>query len=84
VPDLSEGLSGPLVISMPEHKANEQVLLALKDILGDHGGTTEVKMHLAGSNAVKVMKLPLHHRVNPTPALFGDLKVLLGPACLEG
>jgi len=29
------------------------------------------------------MKLGLHLRVNPTPALFGDLKVLLGPACLE-
>ena len=84
VPDLSEGLSGPLVISMPEHKANEQVLLALKSILGDHRGNTEVKMHLAGSRSVKVMKLPLHHRVNPTPSLFGDLKVLLGPTCLEG
>jgi DNA polymerase-3 subunit alpha len=22
-------------------------------------------------------------RVNPNPALFGDLKVLLGPACLD-
>jgi DNA polymerase III subunit alpha len=22
-------------------------------------------------------------RVNPTPSLFGDLKVLLGPACLD-
>ncbi|MGO2542225.1 MAG: DNA polymerase III subunit alpha [Specibacter sp.] len=84
VPDLSEGMSGPLVISLPEHKANEQVLLALKQVLGDHRGNTEVKMHLAGSRAVKVMKLPLHHRVNPTPALFGDLKVLLGPTCLEG
>ncbi|MEO8221234.1 MAG: OB-fold nucleic acid binding domain-containing protein, partial [Specibacter sp.] len=84
VPDLSEGLSGPLVISMPEHKANEQVLLALKSILGDHRGNTEVKMHLTGSRSVKVMKLPLHHRINPTPSLFGDLKVLLGPTCLEG
>ncbi|WP_288026777.1 OB-fold nucleic acid binding domain-containing protein, partial [Arthrobacter sp.] len=84
VPDLSEGMTGPLVIHMPEHKATEPVLLALKDVLGTHRGNTEVKMHLSGTRSVKVMKLPLHHRVNPTPALFGDLKVLLGPACLEG
>ncbi|WP_125615658.1 DNA polymerase III subunit alpha [Specibacter cremeus] len=84
VPDLSQGLAGPLVISMPEHKATEPVLLALKDVLTTHAGTTEVKMLLSGSRNVVVMKLPLHHRVNPTPALFGDLKVLLGPACLEG
>lgn len=84
VPDLTEGMSGPLVISMPEHKANEQILEALKSVLNDHRGNTEVKMHLAGTRSMKVMKLPLHHRINPTPSLFGDLKVLLGPNCLEG
>jgi DNA polymerase-3 subunit alpha len=29
------------------------------------------------------MRLGVHLRVNPNPALFGDLKVLLGPACLD-
>ncbi|WP_427017181.1 DNA polymerase III subunit alpha [Pseudarthrobacter sp. P1] len=84
VPDLTDGLTGPVVISMQEHKATEPVLLALKDVLDTHQGTTEVRMRLTGTKSVAVMKLPLHHRVNPNPALFGDLKVLLGPACLEG
>ncbi len=84
VPDLTDGLTGPVVISMQEHKATEPVLLALKDVLATHQGTTEVRMKLTGTKSVAVMKLPLHHRVNPNPALFGDLKVLLGPACLEG
>jgi DNA polymerase-3 subunit alpha len=83
VPDLTDGTSGPVVISMQEYKATEQVLLALKEILETHSGTTEVRMKLNGTRSVKTMKLPLHHRVNPNPALFGDLKVLLGPACLE-
>ncbi|MBW4095659.1 MAG: DNA polymerase III subunit alpha, partial [Acidobacteria bacterium] len=83
VPDISDdGGSGPVVISMMEHKATEPVLLALKEILETHNGTTEVRMKLNGSGSTKIMKLPLHHRVNPNPALFGDLKVLLGPACL--
>jgi DNA polymerase-3 subunit alpha len=29
------------------------------------------------------MALPVHLRVNPSPSLFGDLKVLLGPTCLD-
>jgi DNA polymerase-3 subunit alpha len=29
------------------------------------------------------MQLGADFRVSPNPALFGDLKVLLGPACLE-
>jgi DNA polymerase-3 subunit alpha len=83
VPDLTEGHAGPVVISMPEHKATEIVVTALGEVLQTHPGTTEVQLQLAGSRTVKVMKLGLHLRVNPDPALFGDLKVLLGPACLE-
>jgi DNA polymerase-3 subunit alpha len=83
VPDLSDGHSGPVVISMPNHKATELVVTALGEVLQTHPGTTEVQLRLAGSRNIEVMKLGLHLRVSPTPALFGDLKVLLGPACLE-
>ncbi|NYE93982.1 DNA polymerase-3 subunit alpha [Psychromicrobium silvestre] len=83
VPDVSDDGSGPVVISIIEHKATESVITALGDVLGTHPGTSEVRLQLTGSSSIKVMKLPLHHRVNPNPALFGDLKVLLGPACLE-
>ncbi|ABY24207.1 DNA polymerase III alpha subunit [Renibacterium salmoninarum ATCC 33209] len=83
VPDITEGDGGPVVILLQEHKATESVITSLGDVLGTHPGNSEVRLHLAGSSSVKVMKLPLHRRVNPNPALFGDLKVLLGPTCLE-
>ncbi|MEW9870554.1 DNA polymerase III subunit alpha [Arthrobacter sp. HS15c] len=83
VPDLSEGTNGPLQISMPTHKATEAVVTELGDVLRNHRGNSEVRVHLHGDSRVEVMGLPVHMRVNPNPSLFGDLKVLLGPACLD-
>ncbi|TQJ66118.1 DNA polymerase III alpha subunit [Arthrobacter sp. SLBN-100] len=83
VPDLSEGLGGPLVITMPTHKATEAVVTELGDVLRTHRGNSEVRLHLQGDTRTEVMGLPVHLRVNPSPSLFGDLKVLLGPACLD-
>lgn len=83
VPDLSEGTNGPIVITMPTHKATEAVVTELGDVLRNHRGNSEVRVHLQGDTRVEVMGLPVHLRVNPNPSLFGDLKVLLGPACLD-
>ncbi|WP_018763565.1 DNA polymerase III subunit alpha [Arthrobacter sp. 135MFCol5.1] len=83
VPDLSEGLHGPLVITMPTYKATEAVVTELGDVLRTHRGNSEVRLHLQGDTRTEVMGLPVHLRVNPSPSLFGDLKVLLGPACLD-
>lgn len=83
VPDLSEGMNGPLVITMPTHKATEAVVTELGDVLRTHRGNSEVRLHLQGDTSTEVMGLPVHLRVNPSPSLFGDLKVLLGPACLD-
>lgn len=83
VPDLSEGTNGPLQISMPTHKATEAVVTELGDVLRNHRGNSEVRVHLHGDSRVEVMGLPVHMRVNPNPSLYGDLKVLLGPACLD-
>ncbi|EMY34227.1 DNA polymerase III subunit alpha [Arthrobacter crystallopoietes BAB-32] len=83
VPDLSEGHSGPVVISMASFKATETMVSSLGEVLRTHPGTTEVQVRLNSSRKVEVMKLGVDLRVNPTPSLFGDLKVLLGPACLD-
>ncbi|CAH0172593.1 DNA polymerase III subunit alpha [Arthrobacter sp. Bi83] len=83
VPDLSEGTNGPVVITMPTHKATEAVVTELGDVLRNHRGNSEVRINLQGDARVEVMGLPVHLRVNPNPSLFGDLKVLLGPACLD-
>ncbi len=83
VPDLSEGTNGPVHISMPTHKATEAVVMELGDVLRNHRGNSEVRLHLQGDTRTEVMALPVHLRVNPSPSLFGDLKVLLGPTCLD-
>jgi DNA polymerase III subunit alpha len=83
VPDLSEGTNGPLQISMPTHKATEAVVTELGDVLRNHRGNSEVRLHLQGDTRTEIMALPVHLRVNPSPSLFGDLKVLLGPTCLD-
>lgn len=83
VPDLSEGTNGPVLISMPTHKATEAVVTELGDVLRNHRGNSEVRVHLQGDTRTEVMALPVHLRVNPSPSLFGDLKVLLGPTCLD-
>ncbi|HET7139751.1 MAG TPA: DNA polymerase III subunit alpha [Arthrobacter sp.] len=83
VPDLSEGTNGPVLISMATHKATEAVVTELGDVLRNHRGNSEVRLHLQGDTRTEVMGLPVHLRVNPSPSLFGDLKVLLGPTCLD-
>lgn len=84
VPDIdAEGQSGPVVISLPEHRATESRLRELEGILQNHRGEAEVRLNLACRNKDVLMRLSPRLRVNPNPALFGDLKVLFGPTCLE-
>jgi DNA polymerase-3 subunit alpha len=83
VPDLSDNMNGPVVITMQTHKATEAVVTELGDVLRTHRGTSEVRLQLQGDTRMEVMGLPVHLRVNPSPSLFGDLKVLLGPTCLD-
>ncbi|GAB3539951.1 DNA polymerase III subunit alpha [Arthrobacter tecti] len=83
VPDLTEGHSGPVVISLLHHRATEPVINELGSVLRQHRGTSEVRLHVRQERQLSVLSLPVDLRVNPTPALFGDLKVLLGPACLD-
>jgi DNA polymerase-3 subunit alpha len=51
--------------------------------LRQHRGNSEVRLHVRKERQLSVLSLPVDLRVNPTPALFGDLKVLLGPTCLD-
>ena len=84
VPDLSEGPSGPVVISIPSTRCTPPVVAQLRDVLGTHPGVTEVRLRLLTRESTRVMRLGDNLRVTPTPALFADLKHLLGPGCLTG
>jgi DNA polymerase-3 subunit alpha len=87
LPDLQRdggGPSGPVVISMPSTRCTVPVVEQLKDVLGTHPGTTEVRLRLMTKTSTTVMRLDDRLRVSASPALFADLKQLLGPHCLAG
>ena len=82
IPELSDGPGGPVRITLPAFKATEQVMGQLADVLRTHEGSSEVRLSLVGQRATQEFQLGPQFRVSPNPALFGDLKILLGPACL--
>jgi len=82
VPDLSEGERGPVVLRLPVARCVPPVVDRLKEVLAAHPGITEVHLQLHSGAKTTVMRLDDGLRVTPTPALMGDLKALLGPACL--
>ena len=82
VPDISEGPSGPVVITLPSTRCTAPVVDQLKDVLGSHPGMTEVRLRLLTRESTRVMRLDDRLRVTPSSALFADLKHLLGPGCL--
>jgi DNA polymerase-3 subunit alpha len=84
VPDLSDGPSGPVVISLPSTRCTPPVVEQLRDVLGTHPGMTEVQLRLLTRGSTTLMRLDDRLRVSPSPALFADLKQLLGPGCLTG
>ncbi|HET7358367.1 MAG TPA: DNA polymerase III subunit alpha [Nocardioidaceae bacterium] len=82
LPDLSTGPTGPVVITLPSTRCTAPVVDQLKDVLGTHPGMTEVRLRLMTKTATTVLRIDDRLRVSPTPALFADLKALLGPHCL--
>jgi DNA polymerase III subunit alpha len=84
VPDLAQGGSGPVVISLPSTRCTPPMVEQLRDVLGTHPGLSEVRLRLLARNGTTVMRLDDRLRVTPSPALFADLKQLLGPGCLTG
>jgi DNA polymerase III subunit alpha len=82
VPDVTQAPRGPVVIAMPVTRCTPPVVGQLKDVLATHPGGTEVHLRLQQSGRSTVMRLDEGLRVTPSPALFGDLKALLGSSCL--
>ena len=82
LPELSEGPRGPVTISLPTARCTEPMVARLKDVLATHPGVTDVQLRLTQHDKATLMRLPDALRVTPSPALFGDLKALLGPGCL--
>jgi DNA polymerase-3 subunit alpha len=83
VPDLSTGESGPVVVTIPAARCIPPVIERFKDVLGAHPGVTEVRLAMQNGPRTTVVRLDDRLRVTPSPALYGDLKALLGPSCLQ-
>ncbi len=59
------------------------VVERLREVLVTHPGPTEVHLKLRGHERTTVVRLDDKLRVATSPALIGDLKQLLGPACVS-
>nr|MDP9461646.1 OB-fold nucleic acid binding domain-containing protein [Actinomycetota bacterium] len=83
LPDLTEGSArGPVVITLPTTRCTPPLVQRLKDVLATHPGVTEVHLRLQSKGRATVLRLDDGFRVTASAALMGDLKALLGPACL--
>jgi len=83
VPDLSTGEAGPVVVTIPAARCIPPVIERFKDVLGAHPGVTEVRLAVQNGPRTTVVRLDERLRVSPSPALYADLKALLGPSCLQ-
>ena len=82
IPDLSEAANNaPVTITIPTVKVTPPLVVRLGEVLSHHRGSSEVRVRLQGAQKTTVLRLD-RHRVEPDPALYGDLKQLLGPSCL--
>ena len=79
LPDLAIGERGPVVITLPATRCIPPVVERLKEVLASHPGVTDVHLQLLSGSRTTTLALDDGLRVAPSPALFGDLKALLGP-----
>ncbi|WP_434062018.1 DNA polymerase III subunit alpha [Actinotalea lenta] len=82
LPDVTAADERPVTISMPVSRCTPPVVEKLREILSDHPGVTDVHLRLTQPGRSTVMRLDHGLRIEKTPALYGDLKALLGPNCL--
>ena len=71
----------PLVLALPANRCTPPLVERLKEILVSHPGNAEVHVRLTHGTRVTLLRLG-PYTVDPTTALKGDLKALLGPGTL--
>lgn len=83
LPDVSAGDDAPVTLHMPETRCTVPVMERLREILSAYPGSTSVHVRLTKPGRATVMRLDDALRVDRNPGLYGDLKALLGPHCLQ-
>jgi DNA polymerase III subunit alpha len=80
-PDITAAAgSQPLTITLQDQRATTDVVKALNDVLIRHAGDSEVRLRLVRGGSARVFEIPFP--VTVTADLYGELKSLLGPACV--
>jgi DNA polymerase-3 subunit alpha len=83
VPDFSNAQADrPVAVSLPTRQCTVEKVGALKQVLANHPGTSQVRLRLISGDRITTLELDQALRVTPSSALMGDLKALLGPGCL--
>ncbi|WP_277212820.1 DNA polymerase III subunit alpha [Isoptericola croceus] len=83
LPDTSAVADAPVQVTVPHTRCVEPVMVRLREVLASHPGPAEVHVHVAEPGKTTVVRAAGRLRVEKSPALFGDLKALLGPSCLS-
>ena len=82
LPDTSAVADAPVQVAVPHTRCVEPVMVKLREVLSSHPGSAEVHVVVSEPGKRTVVRAGDGLRVEKSPALFGDLKALLGPACL--
>ncbi len=83
IPDLSASEESALLLTMASARCIEPVLERLQETLRTHPGKSEVHLTLTSPGRATVLRLDDRFRVEKNPALYGELKALLGASCLN-
>lgn len=82
LPDITGGAESPLAVKVSHTRCVEPIILRLREVLATHPGSAEVHVQVLEPGKTTVVRAGDGLRVEKSPALFGDLKALLGPSCL--
>lgn len=78
IPELTDGPRGPVVLTLDYARATTGRIEEVKQVLSHHPGSTDVQIRLVQPGRSVTMSVDAAYRVEPTEALIGDLKVILG------
>ena len=78
IPEITDGPRGPVVLTLDYARATNGRIEEVKQVLAQHPGSTDVQIKLVQPGRSVTMAVDASYRVEPTEALIGDLKVILG------
>ncbi|MBD5788081.1 DNA polymerase III subunit alpha [Cellulosimicrobium terreum] len=84
LPDVTVGAESPVAVKVAHTRCVEPVVTRLREVLATHPGSVEFHVQVQEPGKTTVVRAGDALRVERSPALFGDLKALLGPSCLVG